>query len=207
MLSSDSVPGSESVHPAAAEIADQATVSQFVSFASAIGVFLLVVAAIGCLAALLLLDILAVLLSIVSGIAGGSLMLASQRLHLRSGSRAGAAQHFVNHGVSLLRETGAALEILAGQLGRVLAGLVRGILKIVVSVVSGLGAGLLTIGIFALQQPAQWDYQAIAQAGPPLGPTALGAGVSLVTTQLLLLALFYRPWRRTKAVVASSTEA
>ncbi len=70
--------------------------------------------------------------------------------------------------------------------------------KVLACVAAGAGAGLLTVGFFALEQPAMWDYQVLRRFGPPLAPVLIGGGVSLLTAELLLLAVFWRGARQAR---------
>lgn len=81
-------------------------------------------------------------------------------------------------------------------LGAAMLTVIQITMKVFASLVAGVGAGLVTAGIFALQQPAQWDMGAMNRVGPPFGPLMLGAGVALLTGFALMVLLFSRQWFR-----------
>jgi hypothetical protein len=66
----------------------------------------------------------------------------------------------------------------------------RGVIKLLISLFIGAGAGLLTFGITTMGKPNIWR-----QPDPP-GEMFLGIGVGLLTAGVLLLVLFFIPGRR-----------
>ena len=77
-----------------------------------------------------------------------------------------------------------------------LANIATTLIKVLGSIIAGVGAGLLAVGIFALRKPEPWESPVFNRYGPPLGPTTLAVGVGLLTAMVLLVVLFWRSWRR-----------
>ena len=66
----------------------------------------------------------------------------------------------------------------------------RGIIKVLISLFVGAGAGLMTFGIGLMRNPAMWN-----QREPP-GEMFLGIGVGCLTAGVMLLVLFIFMGRR-----------
>ena len=74
------------------------------------------------------------------------------------------------------------------RLTDMMVGFVRGVVKVFISAVAGVGVGLLTIGNFALQ--SGWDFR----QEPPPGEVFFSVGAGLLTGAVLMAAQFSGPW-------------
>ena len=74
------------------------------------------------------------------------------------------------------------------RLTDMLVGFVRGVVKVVISAVAGVGVGLVTIGNFAIQ--SGWDFQ----HEPPPGEVFFSVGAGLLAGAILMAAQFHGPW-------------
>lgn len=206
MLSSHAVPGPESALSPAGETVSQAPVVDLAYHAHRTGVVLIGTGVLGGLIGLFTLSPLGILLAIVSCAAGAYLIRACQ--HVVSGTelRQGRSEHgpeALGQGAVLLKQMGvlamdgmAVLTQAGAQLAEAVAGLVRGAVKVLGCFLAGVGIGLITVGLFALRQPELWEYDRLTRAGPPVAPVALGAGIGLLVMELLVVAMFYRSWKR-----------
>jgi hypothetical protein len=82
------------------------------------------------------------------------------------------------------------------RLTEMLVGFVRGVVKVVISAVAGVGVGLVTMGNFAIQ--SGWDFQ----HEPPPGEIFFSVGAGLLTGAVLMAAQFSGPWACRNAVAA-----
>jgi hypothetical protein len=188
MTSSHSMPGPELSPAALTEAGGEAAIHSFASHARHTGIVLLVVGGMGAMVGVLAANPLSVLLALVSGVAGGYLVAASQQLGPVPAAREGGAEPVID----------SPREPLAARLrqGMALAG--------------EAGAALRRVGatavetIFALREPALWAYDVVSRTGPPLGPLSLSAGIALVVAQVLVFAIFYRRARLARSADAPS---
>lgn len=79
----------------------------------------------------------------------------------------------------------------------------RALLKIFISVVIGVGVGLVTMGYFWMQRPTMGD---MPHDPPPMGELFFGIGAGLLSAALLMLVQFYGPWAYRNHVVAPARD-
>lgn len=66
------------------------------------------------------------------------------------------------------------------------------ITRFLISLSFAAGAGALAFGIQVLREPHQYTYQQLRMEGPPLGPTLLAMGISLLCFSVLMWLQFRR---------------
>jgi hypothetical protein len=215
MTSSHSMPGPELSPAALTEAGGEAAIHSFASHARHTGIVLLVVGGMGAMVGVLAANPLSVLLALVSGVAGGYLVAASQQLGPVPAAREGGAEPVIDspreplaarlrQGMALAGEAGAALRRVGATAVETISRLVRAALLLLACLTTGLGVGLIIVGIFALREPALWAYDVVSRTGPPLGPLSLSAGIALVVAQVLVFAIFYRRARLARSADAPS---
>jgi hypothetical protein len=157
--------------------------NHLVSFWFLTGFALLLIGTIGVVAGLVGQSALSVFLAVASVVGGCMVLRAGQRISLDPETR---------HANTVASQAAYYLSLTVTQICTLLMGIVYSVLGVLTCLVAGAGAGLLTTGIFAIRQPELWEYEFVWRNGPPFAPVMIGAGVGLLTTEVLLLALFFR---------------
>ena len=67
------------------------------------------------------------------------------------------------------------------------------LIKLLIGLTVGFGVGLLTLGLFAINYPDQWESSKIYE-GQPLIHLFLGIGAGLLALTAMLVLLFFSPW-------------
>jgi hypothetical protein len=201
MISSPSVPGPELNPPAVPGTLAPTPLARLVAQARVAGYALVGVGAVGILAGLASASGLSLALAAGSAVAGGWLLWTIHQFGMAQESFEGSTERNPDgtgdRAGLLLLQAVACMGELAASAG-------RAVLKVLACVVAGTGTGLVTVGIFALRQPELWEYEAVRRAGPPIASVLLGAGVGLLTAEVLLIALFWRSWSRPAAPVGAA---
>jgi hypothetical protein len=193
MTNSQSVPGSGPMSPATVGPLAPTSLVRLASHTRVAGYTLTGAGLLGILASLAATNPLSFVFAAFSSAVGVWLLRAVHQL----GWTPEASEGAIERGQDLSDDgVGPLLLQAVVQAGEMVASFVRSVMKVLACVVAGTGTGLVIIGLFALRQPELWEYEAVERAGPPFAPLTLGAGVGLLTAEILLIALFWRSWSR-----------